>query len=67
VEIEQMREGLASRSGLIQGDILVSINFQPLRSIEDVDKVLSAVPAGQSVPLRVIRNGRSNFIALTLE
>jgi len=67
VEIEQMRDGLASRSGLIQGDVLVSINFQPLRSIEDVDKVLKAVPAGQSVPLRVIRNGRSNFIALTLE
>jgi serine protease Do len=67
VEIEQVREGLASRSGLIQGDILVSINFQPLRTIEDVDVALKAVPAGQSVPVRVIRNGRSNFIALTLE
>ncbi|SFR49424.1 DegQ family serine endoprotease [Thiomicrospira sp. ALE5] len=67
VEIEQVREGLASRSGLLRGDILVSINFQPLRSIEDVDKVLQAVPAGQSVPLRVIRNGRSNFIALTID
>lgn len=62
--IESVQEGLASRTGLMQGDVLVSINFQPLRGIADVDKVLKTVPSGQSVPLRVIRSGRSNFIAI---
>jgi len=65
--IESVDDGLASRSGLMQGDVLVSINFQPLRSIDAVDQVLNEVASGASVPLRVIRGGRSNFIAITID
>ncbi|UQB43214.1 DegQ family serine endoprotease [Thiomicrospira microaerophila] len=67
VGVSKVDEGLGRKNGIIQGDILVSINFQPIRKVEDIDAVLEKARPGQSLPVRLVRNGRSVFIALVVE
>lgn len=67
VGVTKVEEGLGRKNGIIQGDIIVSINFQPIRKAQDIDAVMAKARAGQSLPVRIVRNGRSIFVALTVE
>lgn len=67
VGVSKVEEGVGRKNGIIQGDILVSINFQPIRKASDIDAVLSNARPGQSLPIRIVRNGRSIFVALVVE
>lgn len=67
VGVAKVEDGLGRKNGILPGDILVSINFQPIRSAGDVDAVLANVKPGQSLPVRVVRNGRSIFLAFVVE
>jgi len=67
VGVAQVNDGLARKHGIMEGDVIVSINFQPIRQGRDVDAVLSKARKGQSLPVRIMRNGRSIFVALTVE
>lgn len=67
VGVAKVDEGLARKTGIMEGDVIVSINFQPIRSGKDIDLSLSAAKKGQSLPVRVVRNGRSIFLALQVE
>lgn len=60
-------DSLASNTGLRQGDVLVSINFKPIRKPQDVDEVLLAGKKNQAMPVRIIRNGNSMFLSLELD
>ncbi len=51
-------EGPAARAGLALGDILVAVDSQPVRSLDDLAWLLSDERVGQSVPVRVMRAGR---------
>lgn len=50
-------EGPGDRAGLLQGDILTSLDGQLLVTLEDVLVQLADIPAGQSVVLGVVRAG----------
>jgi serine protease Do len=67
VGVTEVDEGVGRKNGIIQGDIIVSINFQPIRKAQDIDAVMAKARAGQSLPVRIVRNGRSIFVALTVE
>jgi serine protease Do len=67
VGVTKVEEGVGRKNGIIQGDILVSINFQPIRKASDIDAVLAKARPGQSLPVRIVRNGRSIFVALVVE
>lgn len=67
VGVAKVDDGLARKTGIMEGDVIVSINFQPIRSGKDIDSSLSAAKKGQSLPVRVVRNGRSIFLALQVE
>ena len=67
VGVAEVGDGLAKKNGILEGDVLVSINFQPIRSVKDVDAVLSKAKKGQSLPVRVVRGGRSIFLALVMD
>ncbi|WFE68628.1 DegQ family serine endoprotease [Thiomicrospira sp. R3] len=67
VEVSKVEEGVGRKNGILQGDILVSINFQPIRKAEDIDAVLTKAHPGQSLPVRIVRNGRSIFVALVVD
>jgi serine protease Do len=67
VGVAEVGDGLARKHGIMPGDVIVSINFQPVRQAKDVDAVLAKAKKGQSLPVRIVRGGRSTFIALVID
>ena len=56
----------AQKAGIMPGDILVTVNFQPIKSVEALNEVMKRVPKNRSVPVRVVRGNRSIFLPLNL-
>jgi len=56
----------AARAGLREGDLIVEVNRQKVRSLSDFEDVVSDLDSGSSVLLRIIRGGRSLYIAFEL-
>ncbi len=67
VEIVSVVEGgAAQKAGILPGDILVTLNFQPVKSIPQLIQILKHAPKGRAIPVRVVRNGHSLFLPLVL-
>ncbi len=47
--------GPADKAGIREGDLLVSMNGQPVESVDDVHRILTEWPVDRPVPLAVIR------------
>jgi serine protease DegQ len=58
--------GPADHAGLMQGDVLVSLGDQGLRSIEELMGYLGEAAGGARVQARVLRAGEVREVALTL-
>lgn len=56
----------ASRAGLQEGDVLRSINNQAIGDMSAVPGIIGSFAAGDSVILRVLRDGNEKVIAATL-
>ena len=46
--------------GLLPGDVIVSVNRQPVTSTEDIAKFSSTLKPGDAVQFRVLSKGRNN-------
>jgi serine protease Do len=64
VLVEQVAEGAAARAGISKGDVILSINNQPVRSASQFQKLVAALPAGKSVAVLVQRDGNPTFLAI---
>lgn len=65
---EVMSDFPAARVGLRQGDLIVAINGQPVKDIGHLrSAVCQAARKGQSVQLRIFRNGRSLDVSVRPE
>ncbi len=60
-------DGAAQKAGLRKGDIIVTIDFKPVKNAATLKSIMKALPKGQSLPVRVVRNKRSLFLPLILE
>jgi serine protease Do len=58
--------GAAQRAGVLPGDVLVTFNFQPVKSVSQLSKLLKKAPKGRAIPIRIVRNGHSLFLPLVL-
>ncbi|MDG6773189.1 DegQ family serine endoprotease [Thiomicrorhabdus sp. ZW0627] len=67
VKVLSVGEGAASKAGIRPGDIIVTIDFQPVKNVESLRQILKQAPAGRSLPVRVVRNKRSLFLPLVVE
>ena len=52
-------------AGLRVGDIIEEINQQPVRSVEDYDRLAGALQAGQRVLLFIARGSTRSFVVIT--
>jgi len=66
VVTEIARNGAAAEAGVLPGDVIVSINRQPIDSMKSLEDQLESLPRGDSVPLLVHRQQAPLFMALTL-
>jgi S1-C subfamily serine protease len=48
------------------GDTLVSLDSQPLRHLDDLLVILSAMEAGATVPVRAVRGGQLQDQSVTV-
>lgn len=50
--------------GLEAGDVIYSVNRTPVRSLEELQKVVAAVPQGTPLALQVERSGRLTYLVI---
>ncbi|MEP7359302.1 MAG: trypsin-like peptidase domain-containing protein, partial [Anaerolineales bacterium] len=60
------RKSPAEKSQLIQGDMLVTLNGQPVRSLSELQAVLSGDQTGARVPAKVVRAGAVRELDVTI-
>ncbi|HUG90436.1 MAG TPA: S41 family peptidase [Planctomycetaceae bacterium] len=64
--VKALREGPAARGGIVAGDIITQVNGRNLRGQSlDYAVDLIAGPAGSSLTVRILRDGRSSLLTLT--
>lgn len=66
VQIDQLRDGPATRAGMASGDVIVALNHQPIRSVSDFNRVVEQLPTNGFVPIRIVRDGRGTTLVLEL-
>jgi S1-C subfamily serine protease len=59
-------DGPAERDGLLLGDVIVAIAGLPVGSVEELQDRLSGDLVGTAVPVRLIRGGAINEVAVTV-
>ena len=59
-------ESPSAQSGITLGDMIVSINQQPVSGIEDIQRALGAAKRGDSVRLGYVRGGQSGSARVKL-
>jgi len=67
VIVTKVLGGAAEKAGLQKGDVIVTIDFKPIKSVAVLNKMMKKLPAGRSLPVRVVRNKRSLFLPLILD
>ncbi len=66
VVITKVNSDEAYRAGLKQGDLIVSVNRQTVKDVDEFSKVVADLKKGDAVMLRVVREDRAFFAAFTL-
>ncbi|GAA0791061.1 DegQ family serine endoprotease [Marinobacterium sediminicola] len=67
VIVERVEEGAGARAGLVRGDVITMLNGERVETLDQFQRIVSELPGGRSVPLRVVRRGNPMFIALKPE
>jgi serine protease Do len=54
----------AARAGIRQGDVVISVNGQPVTPDQTLSYLVSNAPIGSRVPIELIRNGRRQTVTV---
>jgi serine protease Do len=58
--------GPAARAGIAQGDVVISVNGQPVTQEQSLSYLVSNIPVGSRVPMEVIRGGQRRTVTVVL-
>jgi serine protease Do len=67
VRIAQVEKGPGREAGLREGDVVVSLNRQPVPSVSDFASVAESLPASGFVQVRIVRQGQGTTLSLELK
>ena len=67
VRIAQVEEGPGREAGLREGDVVVSLNRQPVPSVSAFASVAESLPASGFVQIRIVRQGQGTTLSLELK
>lgn len=59
--------GLAARSGIQAGDVIVGMNHRPTRSVQEMATAVQSLPSKGVVPVQLIRQGTPAIIGMRVE
>ena len=60
------RGGPAIKAGFLPGDVILSIDRQPVNSVEEVSDILVDISPGTAVLFMVTRGGGTRFVGLEI-
>jgi serine protease Do len=63
---EAQRNGPAAQAGLVTGDVVTSVNGEPVENAHELVKKIGSMSPGSAVKLGVRRNGEDKMIVATL-
>jgi serine protease Do len=52
------KNGPAAKGGMQEGDILLTLDGKPVGTVDDVHKLLTAIPAGSHIKLSILRDNQ---------
>lgn len=64
VLVKNVSQGPGANAGLINGDVITMVYSEIIRDIRDFERVVSKLPSGRLVPMRIVRRGAPMFISL---
>jgi len=56
----------AAQGGLLQGDVLVTLDGQAVRHVDELQVLLGTDRVGKSLPARIVRGGQVHDLAVTI-
>lgn len=66
VLVQEVGQGAAADAGIQPGDVILAVNRKPVSTVEQLAQLVRSLPKGETVPVLVMRNGNTLFLALTL-
>ena len=60
-----MPDGAAQRAGVLSGDVVVAFAGEPVGTVDDLHRLLTAERAGRPVPLTLLRRTDRRDIVIT--
>lgn len=67
LRVGAVEEGALSLAGVREGDILLELNYVRLDSVESISSLLSKLPKGQKIPMRILRGNRAIFLPIVIQ
>ena len=64
VLVNHVVNGTASRSGIREGDIILSIDNKPVKNVKQFQRMVEGLAAGKAVAFLLQRNGSPTFLAV---
>jgi serine protease Do len=64
VLVSKVNQGPGANAGLINGDVVIMVYSEIIRDMSDFERVVSKLPSGRLVPMRIVRRGVPMFISL---
>ncbi|HSO67929.1 MAG TPA: DegQ family serine endoprotease [Desulfatirhabdiaceae bacterium] len=52
-------DGPAEKAGILQGDVIVTFNGQPVVESRDLSRIVASTPVGETVTVQVMRDGKA--------
>ena len=59
-------DGPAARGNLLQGDVLISVDGQAVRQMDDLQGLLTGDRVGKTIPIRLVRAGAVQEASVTV-
>jgi serine protease Do len=64
VLVSKVNQGPGANAGLINGDVVIMVYSEIIRDMSDFERVVSKLPSGRLVPMRIVRRSVPMFISL---
>ena len=65
--VEDVVAGMAGSAGILSGDVILGINDQDIKSVEQFNKLLDKTEQGRHIALLVRRGDKTTFISILVD